>query len=267
MSSPIIPPSLQYVAELGDPVSVYKRGSLARVGEAFACLVLALLALGLAFWALTTYPRQYPKVAGENVPVMLVMAGVMLLGGLYWAWCIIARWNDAAVVYREGLAHFNGRRVRMFRWSEIESLAMEVVQMRYRGVIPMGTRRKYTIVDPLGGKLLLDGTLARVEELYDQVRAGAFPHIIARARQRFDAGEALQFGPFTIDKGQGIRKGRKSYAWGEISRIAVENGAVGVSPRKGGLFGGLSAPVAKVPNLDAFLVLALEMVKQSTPAR
>lgn len=262
MAHVVIPAPLQPVTGLGDPVRVYRQGDLSKAGSVVCCVAGAGVALGIAYWGLVAYPGAYPAVARTNVPIIVGAGAALLLGMLFWAWRIHARWSEAAVVYRDGLAHYDGNAVRTFPWHEIEAITMRVVEYRTYGVIKTGTDRRYTIVSQGGDKVKLGNTLSKVEELYNQIRAGVFPHQLARVRAAFDGGQPVAFGPITISRAVGLQVGKKSHAWDEIARILLNEGQVQVKLKKGGPFAGLSVPVERVPNLDVFLALVAEVAKE-----
>jgi hypothetical protein len=173
----VIPSSLQSVAGLGEPERVYTQSRSSKVVNAIACACVLLLAIGTGFWGLVIYPQVFPAVAQTNVPCILGFAILVLLGALYWALRIIFRRSKAVVVYYDGFAYFDGKKARTFRWSEIASITMNVVQMSYYGAIPAGTMHNYTIVDQAGTKLKLDNTLSGVGKLFDCIREETWVHL------------------------------------------------------------------------------------------
>ena len=112
-----------------------------------------------------------------------------------------------------------------------------------------------------GKKIILDDTFNKVEDLFAHIRQQSFQPILVRSCQTFDSGDIVQFGPCALSAMQGIQFGKKKYAWQDVGKIWVEQGSVFVKPKNGGLFGGASAKVHKVPNLDVFLTMANEMIK------
>jgi hypothetical protein len=260
-----MPPALQSLLGLGDPVRVYRPGRAARLLNALACVAWALLGVGTGYFAYTYHTWASPQVTRTNVPTLYGIAALILGSALFWAWRIRVRWPEAAVVFRDGLAHYDGRQVRTFKWGELAMILMRVTKTSYYG-IPTGTVRQYTITDRTGTRLKLDNSLAKVEDLMKQVMDGAYPHILARDRQAFSAGQRLQYGPISISRDEGVQQGKKRLAWSEIARVAVNDGTVTIKPKKGGLFAGLGASVAAIPNVYAFLAIVGEMAEREKAA-
>ena len=115
------------------------------------------------------------------------------------------------MLYKEGFAYFNGEEVIPFRWHEISAITMQITQTRYYGIIPGGTEQNYTILSQSGAHIQLSSALARIGELFGQIRKHSLPHILARHKQEFDSGQNVQFGPLAINKFE-IQEGKKSYA-------------------------------------------------------
>lgn len=249
-------------AELGRPVHVYTQGGASRVVSAILCPAFIVLAAGLGYWALAVYPQEYPHVARTNVPIILVFAAGILAAALYWAWRIVRHWNDKAVAYEQGLAHMSGGQLHKLRWDEIESLQMRVIRHTVYGIIPAGTEHKYTITGRLGDRIKLDDNIGKVEQLFDEIRERAVPHILARSRQAFDAGAPVQFGAVSISKAQGLQYGKKRYGWDEIAQVRVVNGLLMIKTRKGGLFSGLNVAVPNLTNLDVLLTIVSDVAAQ-----
>ncbi len=258
MSSIPVPPQFQTVQSLGEPLSVYKGGGLMRWGSVLFCILGACL-VPLVFYYALTYQETYPNVAAQNVPVLLIVGLLLALGLLLWAWRILARWTETAVVYAEGLAHYNGQRILVYEWNQIAAITAQVIQYRYYGIIKAGTSHKYTLTHLNGKQLKLDDHFHHVAELFDRIRERTFRPILTRCCQAYDMGDTVQFGAFAISQAQGVLKGKKSYPWSEIGDVSVIQGTVTIKPKRGGLFSGMSAPVAKVLNLDVFLAMVQEL--------
>jgi hypothetical protein len=253
-----IPLSLQSVTGLGEPVRAYPRNAFRKAWSIVVCVAWAVLGLALGFYGLAIYPRAGPQqVTGLDVPLILGLAGLLLLAALVRSWRTASRWDEAALVYRDGFAYFNGRQVRAYKWQDINAVMIDVARRRYLAVIPGGTRHRYGIVG-VAGKVQLDDGLSRVEDLFDRIRDGSFPHILRRSRRAFQAGVSVDFGPISISRRLGVQIRWKKYAWDEIARISATNGALEITPKKDGLFSRRRIAIARIPNLDAFLVIAAD---------
>lgn len=254
-----LPPAFQYVIMLGQPLRLYRpaRGLIVVIG--FACAVFVLLGIGMILYGLVLYPRAFADAPSIEVTIA---GGILMLLPLALATNMLWRSTEAAVLYRDGLAHFNGKVVIAVKWEEIASLTMMVTETRMYGVISIGRLHDYTLITLSGKKIKLDGTLAKVEDLVNEIREHSLPHILARSRQAFDAGQMVAFGPISIGKTQGIEWGKNRYAWEDIGQISLSKGEVAIKPKKRGLFRAFCVPVPQVPNVDVFLALGAEMAEQ-----
>ena len=63
-----------------------------------------------------------------------------------------------------------------------------------------------------------------MEAAGDQIKLAVFKLLTPQAVQRFEAGEALVFGPVTVHQNDCIQLGRHSYGWAEVRNIEVKDG-------------------------------------------
>ncbi len=254
-----VPPLFQNVIGLGKPERVHQAAKLKR-----GCLFLFFVAICLLL-AIVCFAAAFDRSV-KVTPIMSIAAGCLfLIGVVYGSYIGLRRWNHIAVVYTDGLAYFNGRTILVFKWNEIASLTMHVVRTYYT-FIPVAKSHEYTITHLNGKKIVLDDTFNKVEDLFDHIRRQSFQPILVRSCQAFDSGDLVRFGACALGALQGIQIGKKKFAWQDVGKISVEQGNVIVNPKKGGLFGGASAQVRQIPNLDVFLTMANEMIKsQSNP--
>lgn len=255
----VVPASMQNVTDLGALGQVHARSASNRWGALVFAILLAALGIAAVYWGAAVYPQIYPAVAETNSPAIVIVGVLVLAGGVAWGWNTAKKWNEAAAIYDEGLVYFDGKRVREFRWADIDSLTMRVMQMRYYGVIPAGTQQSYMLVDRSGQKLKLGGSLKHTPQLIAAIRQAIFPHIAERCKQAYAAGLPVFFGAVTIDPLKGITIGNWTIAWNDIGSIKMENGELRIKPRRGGLFSGANAQVAKIANVDALMAMLNEM--------
>ncbi len=245
MSTSTAPSVFRSVMGLGEPICVYKSGSLDRWIRLVAAAFLLLLGIYMLFTDLRLFG------------ILLVLA--MLI----WAGLTLRRWFETAVVYEDGLAHYDGKKILVYKWIEIASIAMQVTVFSYYGLIKYRTTHRYTITHLNGKKLKLDDNLPKVAELFDQIRERTFQPILVRSCQAFDMGDTVQFGAFALSQSQGIIKGTKICPWPEVGPVLLNAGTVTIKRKGGGWFSDMSAPIDKVLNPDVFLAMAREMTQTS----
>lgn len=169
-------------------------------------------------------------------------------------------WRESIVVYQDGFAHFDGKSLKTFRWSDITSLSMNVVRYMHYGVIPGGTERTYTLLDRDGQKFKLGNSLDQVQKFIEILREKIFPYLLNQSEQAYMAGQTIEFGPISLSRIHGLQIGKKNYGWGDIDEVRVNNGQLEIKSKKKGLFANGGASIASIPNIDVLL----ELVSQGT---
>jgi hypothetical protein len=260
-----LPSQFDSVIGLGLAQKVYRHSWFSKFAAVSAILAGSVISLFFFYFAYV-YPTTFPDVAATNTPALYVMGGVGLLVTLYGAWRLLVGWSICAVLYPDGLAFFNGSEVLIFRWPDVAAIKMQVVQYSAYHVIPVGASHTYTITNQNGQIIKLDDQLGKVQELFEVVRKAVFPILMKRSVEALASGQTLTFGSITLSKAVGVQKGNKLYHWNELGRVSVDNGVVNIRPRKGGLFGGIRAPVSNIPNVDVLVTLLRQSFQTQRPA-
>lgn len=246
---------------MGSVQVVYRQSMASKIMNLFGSL-LFLIAGGLIIRYGYNYKFSFPDVASENTP-WIYGFGLLVFGlGAYWAWDIFSKWRYLAVLFQNGFMYFNGRQATSFKWDEITSVQQAVTQMRYYGVIPAGTTKKFTIAGP-AGTLKLDGTLSKVDELLFKIRENSYPCRFERQMQELTGGRMLQYGALSISETGGIQMKNKKITWADIAGMKIQNGNLEIVSRQKGLFKNISVPVGNTPNIDVFLGISEVMARQA----
>jgi len=160
---------------------------------------------------------------------------------------------NVLVRYRDGLAYrTHGPDVTTWRWDEaavIQSNVSDHLSPHSSSVA--WTEHEYTLTKHSGEKLVLDDGLKDIEPLIASVKQAVFALIGPPLVQRYQAGEALTFGPVTIQRQNALQLDGKPYAWDAIQDIKVENGLLQVTLRigqKGQPVG--QARASAIPNIE-----------------
>lgn len=135
------------------------------------------------------------------------------------------------VRYRDGLAYrTGGKDVHTWRWDEVAVIQSNLT--RHRSTHGSGwTEHEYTLTKHSGEKLILDDGLKGVGRALASIKAAVFALIGPPLVQRYQAGEALTFGPVTVQRQNGLWLEGKPYAWDAIQDIKVESGRFKVTLR------------------------------------
>ena len=186
-------------------------------------------------------PKDFDAVTGLG-PALEVHAAEQGIEIPYWGTPVA----HAAVRYQDGLAYrAKGKEIHTLRWEEVAAI---VTNNRFHAKY---TQCEYTLVKPSGEKLILDDWLKGVERLAAYIKKPVYARLGPPLAQRYQAGEALTFGPVTVQRQAGCQLDGKPYAWDAIQDVKVENGRFKVTPRtgqKGQPVG--QARVNAIPNIE-----------------
>ncbi len=189
-----------------------------------------------------TRPQTLPPAwggsrQGGGVPVPAAFDGVIELGpatavyepqGLHLPHLGTPR-ATALVVYRDGFAYQAGSKdTHTWRFEEVA-----VIQSNLAWPPHSAETHEYTLTRTSGEALILDDGLKSVTAAADKIKDAVFARLAPALIQRYQAGEALTFGPVTVQRQTGLRLGGQHYAWEDIQNIQVKSGRFQVSLRNG----------------------------------
>lgn len=259
MQALTLPPSFAPVHGLGKPLRVHDLGNLNRWTRVVFSLAGMALALAIFLYGLVLYSRQFPPPPRQYLAVPFIFAILLFLGALLWFWRIRMRWDEAVVLFSDGLAYYDGRKILDFRWEDIAAIFT-----RGKGDVPGGFlhregTRAYTVVHQDGTMLKLGDDLQQVEELYEGIRRRVYHPILTRCCTEYDSGEIVQFGPFGLSQSLGLITANKSFLWDEIGQVTIQQGRLHLKPKGSGWSTGITATSDQVPNLDVFLAMVNEL--------
>jgi len=263
MNTPQLPEAFPSQSDLGGLIETFPL----RKGRRWAWLVAVLILLagsasvivyGL-YLAYLGWERYGAAVVGESLFWPLVVAVGLFLLSLIFAGIAYANWVKAILLYQNGFAYKDRRGLHPWRWRDVTALRMAVTRHDVFGM-HTGTTHAYTVENRSGKRLVLNDSFSRVEELARAIEENTFPSLFEQADQQYSAGGNLTFGPVMVNKA-GIQFGRKSYGWGEVQQVSIQQGVLKVSKKGGGLFSGARAAAAAIPNLRVLLALISQVAK------
>jgi len=136
---------------------------------------------------------------------------------------------SALVIYRDGFAYqASGKDTHAWRFDEVT-----VIQSNLSWPPHSAEVHEYTLTRASGETLILDDGVKSVTNAADQIKTAVFALLAPPLIDRYQAGEALTFGPVTVQQPTGLRLGNQHHAWGDILNIKVFNGRFQVSLRNG----------------------------------
>jgi len=149
--------------------------------------------------------------------------------------------DNALVVYRDGFAfQASGKQAKPWRFDEVAGIQTTLESHR------VGGKREYKLTRTTGESLVLDEHMysgvskddwvklvEALEAAADQIKLAVFKLLTPPAVQHYEAGEALKFGPVTVQQNVGLQLGGHRYAWGDVQNIEVDDGRLKVTLNNG----------------------------------
>lgn len=268
-----VPQSFASVSGLGKPLRVHDLGGLKKWTRLFFSLAGMSLALAIFVNSLAFYSKQFPPPPLQYLALSLIFSILLFLGAFLWFWCVRMRWGETSVLFSDGFAYYDGRKILEFRWQDIAAIYTRGDGNGSRGFLRRNVKRVYTIVHQNGKVLRLSDDMEQVEEIYEEIRRRVYQPILTRCCTAYDSGETVRFGPFGLSQSLGLITATKSYHWDEIGRVTIQQGMLHLNPKGSGWTTGFSAASDLVPNLDVFLAMVNELAglsaqdKESPPDR
>jgi hypothetical protein len=261
-----VPEQFESVYGLGTPLGIYPVGVANRwVSAIFGVILIGGAGLAAIYGMYDTsvqVAKYGPVMFSKTIIPPLIIAALMLLFGILAAVNALLNWNKSAVVYEKGLAYSDNKGIQSWGWHEVEWFYVAITKHYHNGIYT-GTTHLYTLQKLDGSRLRLDNKFKQIEALGRFVSQKVAPYQYDRLLQKLRSGQTVQLGPIAINK-DGIAVGKKSYPWNEVEQVSIQKGYVSIKKRAGGWFSGASAPVAAIPNLDAFFAVVNQIVKVKT---
>lgn len=151
------------------------------------------------------------------------------------------------VRYRDGFAfRAGGKDIHTWRWDEVAAIQTNNSWHSGGRESYSYTWHEYTLTKHSGEKVILDGTLKDIGDL-EHIKHAVFALLEPPLAQRYRGGEALTFGPVTIDHQNGLQMDGKPYAWDAIQNIEVERGRFKITLKDGKHH---DVRVSAIPNIE-----------------
>ena len=236
--------------------SSYLWGLLASGG---ALLAIGLLAAGKAFFALVKDPTSDDVIVSGITAAPFLLAGALLLVlGLF-------RLPQRACVHQGGLYFRNRKGEWAVPWAMIDGVYQKVLRV-YRGDEEIDVRDVYTIDLRDGTRLEVDFHFEAIDAFGAMIAHQLDVLLLPALQQAFRAGQALSFGPVTIDR-SGVHTGGKSLSWGEVEAFSWRRGILSSEraflqiKRTGGLLAWAKVPIEQIKNYSILMALASEVTR------
>jgi hypothetical protein len=263
VNTPQFPEALASKAiELGAPKRYFPVRKIKRVGNLIVFLFLLTSSFLIFIYGFYVASLAYHKhglaVLDNTLTIPILVSVGLLLLGLAAGWSAYTNWKKDVAVFERGFVVRNRFGVQAWRWEEVVSLT-SALHRHYMYAIYTGTTHRYTLVNQLYHRLVLNDLYINVEELAKAIQEGIFPILYESAAREYNAGQMLVFGKVTISKA-GIQIGQKTSPWSEVKQVSVQNGILRVSKKESGWFSGARAAVSAIPNLNVLLGIIQQVV-------
>ncbi len=263
MSSLDVPDYFTSVSGLGRLVDYFplRRQKLNRFISLFLAVVCLLGgAVVLILGILETYDRYYkngPAVVLKSISVPAAGAAILFILAAAGILGALRTWNRGVAIYSGGVASSDMRGVRAWRWEDVASIKVDIIHRQLSDKIS-STQHTYVLVDNNGKRIILDESIARVEQLGIQIRETVMPLLLTRYSTAFQRGQTVHFGLVSLSLKDGIRIGKHIYPWETLRSASVEQGILHFVFQQGVVksgIKGISVRAAEVPNLEVLLSL------------
>ena len=151
-------------------------------------------------------------------------------------------------MYRDGLAYrASGPEVLTLRWEQMATVTSDVTYYPANTHAAGSIGHKYTLTTTNGESIILDDRLKYAGDAAYAIKQALFALLRPPALARYKAGEALTFGPLTVQKQAGLQLEGKRYPWDGIKEVQVLNGRLRVTLTSGKTH---EARASQIPNLE-----------------
>jgi len=211
-------------------------------------------AIAFGFWRwYFAYANYGPAVVWRWAsPAWAAAAALFALGAVQTLRAIqVAR--RRLYLYAGGIVWQVGGRARALAWAEIAQIYTVMVRYGLFGLV-WGSRLRVTLVPSRGRLIHLTEDLADLDTLLQHIKHSVYPRLLAQSRQAFNAGEALPFGPLTLQRDGILRHGRV-IPWRAVRTTNLDSGRLTITFTEGQTQSRVRIPVSRIPNADLCIQL------------
>ena len=209
------------------------------------CFIIAGAFMALVGWQVSK--GEWPELLIAAVGVPLAVIGAIVLIGRQ-------RRRDLCVrIFADGFTRTLAGRTEVVRWDEVAEVVQNVTQT-YRGNVRTNTTHIYTVRLTNGRKFVFNGQVDKIAGLGSALQQHCAAGMLPRAREAYQAGESVTFGPFSVSRA-GIAKGKATLPWEQVEQVELRQGVLHIR-KKGERRDWAFAMASKIPNLPVLMALA-----------
>ncbi len=228
------------MSSMSAPTAEYKRNSarlfLNLMASVFVVAIGGIMSVGGLVTALS---------GGNNALLFAGIGLVYAVPGALWLVGTIRKRDLRVAVSPEGFSYTKAGRTDFIHWDDIAVVRQAITRVQHSFTV-----RSCKVQLHDGRRITFNNALYNVGQLINTVQQEVTPRILARARQDYEAGQAVPFGKLSISQA-GISKGGKTLPWNQVERVTVDKGTITVKKR-GRLLKWASVTVAEMPNFFVF---------------
>ena len=152
------------------------------------------------------------------------------------------------VRYRDGFAYrAGGKDIHTWRWDEVAVIQSHISRSAADSNGTVSMTHAFTLTNTNGDKVILDGGLSNVSAEAAAIKHAVFALLGPALAQRYQADEALAFGPVTVQRQNGLQLEGTLFAWNAIADVQVKAGQFQVTLSDGKTH---AAHVSAIPNIE-----------------
>ena len=208
------------------------------------CFVIA--GVFMALVGLQVSKGEWPELLIAAVGLPLALIGAVVLIGRQ-------RRRDLCVrIFTDGFTRTQAGQTDIVRWEEVAEVWQNVIQS-YRGSVRTNTTHIYTARLTDGRKFVFNGQVDKIAGLGSALQQQCAAVMLPRAREAYQAGESVAFGPFNVSRA-GLTKGKATLPWEQVKQVELRQGVLHIrkkDERRDWAF----AMASKIPNLPVLMAL------------
>jgi hypothetical protein len=212
-------------------------------------LIVTIIIGGWRWWVIMTHFG--PAVLWRQIhPLLWIAIGLGFIGGagLY----LLLQANRQEIQLSPmGIMWRKGRKLYIFRWTEIENIYITSIQYGIFDFI-WANRTEVVLYLRSQKRLKIGQNFENFEKLVDTIKHYIYPLMFDKFRKVFNQGEPIPFGPIVLSS-QGVLNGHKALKWQDIDKIDLQRGRLELYPIEETGVGKLSFPIHKIPNVELCL--------------
>jgi hypothetical protein len=255
---------LNAVHKMGRVIAVFPVKPTEGWIKALVGILMIVVAIQLSIYSLLdlilTVARYGPLMVGNSV-LLLPFAFTILLPGVVWTIQGSTNLSKAVTIFDRGLVYRQGARLRSLYWEEIDWFFTSITEQSVFKLFP-SMEYTYTLINANGAPIKLGNKFINIQYLGQLLGKMIPPHQFRRSIKKLGNGNSVNLGVLSYTL-KGIILNQKQFAWSTIHSIRLADGLLIVDTNNGRYWSSYKAPIAKIPNIEAFLMLATRMLRNN----